>query len=253
MAAKRRTRAQIVQSLLKPAQRPAQAGTVRSAAVRRIHRMGPGARDQVSANATRAYRHAKLNPLVRPLPIGIGAALGVGAAMAVAGIEVFLVAIAVPLVCLVAFGAADSVVATAARRRAKGEIELAAAFDRLVETAARDLPESTLERLRMIKTHLVQLLPDMPSLRESGALGGDDVFFVRQAIARYVPDALSPFLALSAEARTRRSPPGEDPEHLLNGQLDLLAQKFASLATRADEAQLETLRRNRTFLDRKVG
>jgi hypothetical protein len=249
----RRTKAQIVQSLLKPAQRRPQGGIAKSAAVRRIHKMGHGAREQVRANAARAYRRAKLNPLVSPLPIGIGAAVGVGGAMALFGMEIFLIAIAVPLACLLAYGVADSTVATAARRRVREEIDLAATFDRVVEGAAREVPESTLERLRQIKTHLVRLLADMPNLRDSGALGGDDVFFVRQAIARYVPDALGPYLALSIEGRMRKSDSGDDPERLLNEQLELLMHKLASLAKRADEAQLETLRRNRTFLDRKVG
>jgi hypothetical protein len=93
----------------------------------------------------------------------------------------------------------------------------------------------------------------MPRLRDTGALGGDDVFFVRQAVARYVPDALKPYLALSAEGRALRTPAGDDPERMLNEQLELLTQKLAALTTRADEAQLDTLRRNRTFLDRKVG
>jgi hypothetical protein len=253
MSTKRRSKAQIVQSLLRPAQRPSQAGTTRSAAVRRIHKLGLGAREQVRANAARAYRRAKLNPLVGPLPVGIGAALGVGGAMALAGIEILAIVIAVPLACLLAYGVTDGTVTTAARRRAREEIDLAAAFDRVVEGAAREIPESTLDRLRQIKALLVRLLADMPNLRDSGALGGDDVFFVRQAIARYVPDALGPYLALSIEGRMRKSDSGDDPERLLNEQLELLMHKLASLAKRADEAQLETLRRNRTFLDRKVG
>lgn len=253
MTTRRRSKAQIVQSLLKPTPRPSQATSARSAAVRRLHQMGAGAREQVRANAARAYRRAKLNPLVSPLPVGIGAALGVGGAMALAGAEIFVIAIAVPLACLLAYGVTDSTVTTAARRRLKDEIDLATAFDRVIEGAARDIPESTLERLRQIKALLVRLLADMPNLRDSGALGGDDIFFVRQAIARYVPDALGPYLALSAEGRARKSPSGEDPERLLNEQLDLLETKLASLTQRADDAQLETLRRNRTFLDRKVG
>jgi hypothetical protein len=215
--------------------------------------MGPGARQQVRANISRAYRRANLGPLARPLPIGIGVAAVVGLAMVVAGIEVFLVAIAVPLACLLAYGTADALIATAARRNAREEIELATAFDRVVDAATRELPASTLERLRQIKSHLVRLLPDMPRLRDTGALGGDDVFFVRQAVARYVPDALKPYLALSAEGRALRTPAGDDPERMLNEQLELLTQKLAALTTRADEAQLDTLRRNRTFLDRKVG
>ena len=253
MVVKHRSKAQIVQSLLKPAPRRPAAGVAKTAAVRRSHQLGHGARDQVSANVARAYRQVRLKPLARPMPIGIGAALAVGATMALAGVEVFLVAIAVPVAWLLAYGAADGAVTTAARRQAREEIELADAFDRIVEASARDLPESALERLGRIKALLVRLLPDLPQLRDSGALAGDDAFFVRQTVARYVPDALGPYLALSPEGRARKSADGADPGRLLNEQLDLLAQKLAALSTLADEARLETLRRNRTFLDRKVG
>jgi hypothetical protein len=97
------------------------------------------------------------------------------------------------------------------------------------------------------------LLPDLPQLRASGALTGDDAFFVRQTVARYIPDALGPYLALSVEGRARKPADGVDPERLLNEQLDLLAQKLATLSTLADDARLDTLRRNRAFLDRRVG
>lgn len=245
---KARSKAQIVQSLRKPAARLPVAGKARTAAVRRMHRLGHGAREQVSANVARSYRQARLSPLARPMPIGIGAALGVGAAMALAGVEVFLVAIAVPVAWLVAYGAADSAAGSAARRQAREEIELAGAFDRVVEASARELPESALERLGRMKALLVRLLPELPDLRERGFLSGDDAFFVRQAVSRYVPDALGPYLALSPAGRA-----GGDPERLLNDQLDVLAQKLAALARRADEAQLENLRRNKTFLDGKAG
>ena len=253
MPAKRRSRAQIVESLRKPLAPQPPASAARTAAVQRVRHVGQAARAQVSANVSRAYRQARLSPLLRPLPVGVGTALAVGAGMALSGAGIFLLAIAVPVACLLAYGAAESAVGTAARRQAKDEIELAGAYDRLVEASARDLPESALERLARIKALLVRLLPELPQLRDSGALAGDDAFFVRQTVARYVPDALGPFLALSVEGRTRKPAGGDDAERLLNEQLDLLAQKLSALSTRADEARLETLRRNRTFLDRKLG
>lgn len=253
MTAKPRTRAQILESLRKPTARQPVAGKAKTAAVRRLHSMGQAARDQVSTQVARTYRQARLKPLARPMPIGVGAALAVGAAMAFAGAEVFLVAIAVPAAWLLAYGAADGAATSAARRQAREEIELASAFDRLVDASARELPESARERLGRIKALLVRLLPELPQLRESGALAGDDAFFVRQTVVRYVPDALGPFLALSAEGRSRKTADGDDPVRLLDEQLDLLASKLAALSTLADKARLDTLRRNRAFLDRKVG
>ena len=77
-------------------------------------------------------------------------------------------------------------------------------------------------------------------------LSADDAFFVRQAVARYIPDALAPYLALPAARRAEH-------DGLLDGQLKMIEDKLAALTESAHQAQLERLKQNRTFLNRKLG
>lgn len=254
MTGKRRSRAQIVESLRKQEKPAAPAATAaRASAYRKMHAIGTSARDQVGANAARLYRQAKLPPLAQPLPVAIGAAFAAGAAMILGEFEVFVIAAAVPVICLLAYGAMSGTVGSLARGRAREELDLAAAFDRLVDSAARDLPEKALTLLKEIKAQLVRLLANLPQLRERGILTADDQFFVRQAVARYVPDAVGPYLSIPADRRVGGGVSENDPEHLLSEQLELVLQKLRALVQRADEVNLDTLRKNRTFLSRKIG
>lgn len=217
---KRRTRDGIVQSLLQPAA-PA------SPRQPRRMRLDASTEQRVAASARQAYRGT-----LRPLPAGIVCAAIAGAALALTGVDLVLVAIAVPLACVAGYGVVSIVNRAAAHRGAKSELELAAAFDRLVGAVATDVP-----RLNRIK----ELLPGLICAE----LSADDAFFVRQAVARYIPDALAPYLALPAARRAEQ-------EGLLDEQLGMIENKLAALAETADQAQLERLRQNRSFLERKL-
>lgn len=215
-----RTRAGIVNALLRPPQ-PAPGRQARPV------RLEASAEERVAASVSQAYRAT-----VRPLPAGIVCAVAAGAALAWSGVDLVLVAIAVPLACVAGYGVVSMVNRTAARRSAKGELELAAAFDRLLEAAGTEVP-----RLNRIKA----LLPGLICVQ----LSADDAFFVRQAVARYIPDALAPYLALPAARRAEQ-------DGLLDGQLKMIEDKLAALAESAHQAQLERLRQNRSFLERKL-
>lgn len=223
---KPRTREGIVKALLRPPQ-PAPLGT---SAQRRV-RLDASAEERVAASVRQSYRGT-----VRPLPAGVVCAVVAGAALALSGVELVLIAMAVPLACVAGYGVVSMAKRTAAHRSAKSELELAAAFDRLVESAG-ELPASALERLNRIKALLPVLL--------CAQLPGDDAFFVRQAVARYLPDAISPYLALPAARRMEQ-------ESLLDEQLQMVEDKLAALAGSADQARLERLKQNRTFLQRKL-
>lgn len=248
---KRRSREQIVSSLRQP-QKPAAAPTQASTTVYRRMRAGTNsARERVGASATRSYRQRHLHPAAQPLPVGIATALFAGGLLAVAGVDLYLIAIAAPVACALAYGAAQATIGTVVRRRSRDELDLAAAFDQLVEGAARELPEATLAQLNRIKALLTGLLAELPDLRESGTLSSDDAFFVRQVVARYVPDAVTPYLAMPAAGR-RAGAPAQSAERLLDEQLAMIEEKLAALGQRAQEAQLDRLRRNRSFLERKL-
>jgi hypothetical protein len=217
---KRRTRDGIVQSLLQPAQpaAPRQARRVR---------LDASTEQRVAASARQAYRGT-----LKPLPTGIVCAVVAGAALALTGADLVMLAVAVPLACVAGYGVVSALNAAAARRGAKNELELAAAFDRLVGASGTDNP-----RLERIK----ELLPGLIC----APLSADDAFFVRQAVARYIPDALAPYLALPPARRVEQA-------GLLDEQLKMVEDKLAALAQAADQAQLERLRQNRAFLERKL-
>jgi len=249
--AKPRSRDQIVKSLLKPQKAQASPTQAGAALQRRLRTTGVSARERVGDNAARVYRR-NLRASAQPLPAGILSALAVGGGLAVVGIDLYVIAVAIPLVCVVAYGAANGMIGSVARRNAKDELDLAGAFDRLVESAARDLPDATLDRLVRIKGLLVRLLAELSELREHGVVSMDDAYFVRQVVARYAPDALAPYLAMPAARRSDPASPTESAERLLNEQLDMIEEKLSALVQKADQAQLDRMRRNRSFLERKL-
>ena len=247
----RRSRDQIVKSLRNPPKPEAPPAQARATLYRKVRISGASARQRVGVSAAQAYR-AHLHAFAQPMSIGVAAAIAAGGALAAAGIDLYLIAVAAPLVWLSAYGAASATIGSVARRQSRDEIELAGALDQLVESAARDLPDGTVERLGRLKALLVRLLAGLPELRRQAVLSGDDAFFVRQVVGRYVPDALAPYLALPAARRADAGASGESPERMLNEQLELIEEKLAALVQRADEAQLDRMRRNRSFLERKL-
>jgi len=150
------------------------------------------------------------------------------------------------------YGAMSAAIGSIAQRRAKEELDLAAVFDRLVETSATSLPPATIERLEQIKLHLVRLLGELRELQDCGALSHDGVHFVRQSVLRYIPDAISPFLSLSPQRRAEHASDAPSPADILDEQLELICAKLRSLAAAADEAHVEELRRNKTFIERRI-
>jgi hypothetical protein len=249
---KKRTRLQIVQSLTRPEPARAPAASTRKRSIRKHYTLGSPAREQVGSMATATFGARRLHPAARPLSVGVGAALATGTALLVSGVESFLVIAAVPLVCAVAYGTMSGVIGSIAQRQAKEELDLAGAFDRLVETSAAGLPPATIECLKQIKLHLVRLLGELRELQECGALSHDDVHFIRQSVVRYVPDAISPFMALSPERRAQDASQSPSPAGILDEQLDLICAKLQSLAASADDAHLENLQRNKTFIERRI-
>lgn len=130
-------------------------------------------------------------------------------------------------------------------------LELAKQFDRLVAAWAPRLPEDALATLRELKRALAPLLPALSG--PHGTLATDDAFFIRQAIVRYIPDAVNPFLALPAD-QVARQLPGHDatPTDLLLGQLALLGTRLREIGERQVLAQAGALARNKRFLERKL-
>src|SRR5688572_29201670 len=146
----KRSREQIIRSLRQPRQDapPAQA---KAALARQVRVAGASARDRVGVSAAQAYRSRRLHASAQPLSIGAAGAIAAAGALVAVGVDLYLIAVAVPVACVVAYGAASAAVGSVARRQARDEIELAGAFDRLLESAARELSDAHMEKLGRLK------------------------------------------------------------------------------------------------------
>jgi hypothetical protein len=120
----------------------------------------------------------------------------------------------------------------------------AAEFDAFVSSRAPRLPEGAMTSLNEMKSLFVRLFPALRSTQAAGVFGVDDVFFVHQAVKRYLPDAIDPYLALQA--------PTEAPLAAMQEQLDLVTRKLRVLSDRLDDVHVQELLRNRNFLVRKL-
>ena len=134
--------------------------------------------------------------------------------------------------------------AKAAAATASAEIATAQAFDGLINSRASRLPDDALVELRDIKGVLAQLLPRLKAATNAGVIGADDVFFVHQAVERYLPDAIDPYLKFSQ--------PAAEHARMMLQQLDLVKEKMHLLTVKLDEMHALELAHNRKFLERKL-
>jgi len=153
---------------------------------------------------------------------------------------------------------AGYLVARAYTRRRRSEriapaVELAGKFDEFVAERAPRLPEDANASLQRIKTLLARVLPALGDPDASAALTQEETFFAHEAVARYLPDAVGPFLAiapdrvdsaLGSEART--------PRALLVEQLGMVERELTRIDGRLAAGRAAQLARNRALLERRT-
>lgn len=185
-------------------------------------------------------------------PHVVGAILGATAlALPLAGAPLAAVAAAGPALYLVGY-----LVARARRRRRalqsmEAELEVAAAFDAFVDAHSPRLPADAADSLQRIKAALARVLPRVQSAHARAALSTEDVFFLTQAVSRYLPDAVEPFLALPPD-RIEQQLAGHSkaPHELLIDQLAIVEREFARIEESLFGAEADRLARNRALLER---
>ncbi|HEY1289586.1 MAG TPA: hypothetical protein VGF58_14765 [Burkholderiales bacterium] len=132
-------------------------------------------------------------------------------------------------------------------------IELAGKFDEFVAAQLPRLPEAAAESLQRIKTLLARVLPALGDARASAALTQEEAFFAREAISRYLPDAVRPFLALAPDRADAAAGPGaRSPRDLLLEQLAMVERELARIDERLAAATAEELARNKKLLERRT-
>lgn len=120
-----------------------------------------------------------------------------------------------------------------------------AVFDQCVASNAPHLPSKVLDALLRLKGQLKQVLVALQHPSSSSALHLDELFYVGQLMARYLPDTLAHYQAASQHATDDAA----QTELLAQFAImrDRLAQCLAALAT----AQQDKLKQHTTFLRQK--
>lgn len=132
-------------------------------------------------------------------------------------------------------------------------VELAGKFDEFVAAQLPRLPEEANASLQRIKALLGRVLPALGDPHASAALTQEETFFARAAVARYLPDAVRPFLALPPDRVDAAAGPGaKTPKTLLLEQLAMVERELARIDERLAAGTAEELARNKKLLERRT-
>lgn len=127
--------------------------------------------------------------------------------------------------------------------------EALASLDDLLARAAPAVPEAARAVLQGIKAQLAQA-------QQPGALAGlgaQDLAYVHQAAARYLPDSLQAYLRLPAERRAAPLAAGEpSADEALLRQLTAVHEGLGRRVRTPDDEAAEALLRQQRFLDAKA-
>ena len=227
--------------------KPVSTEAVRRATLARdIQAIGTPLASQIAARAGPAER--KLGPHFA----GLGLAC---AAASLALIGASLPAIGIAGVALYVVGYAAMRRDTRRRRaeRLAPAVELAGRFDEFLAAQIPRLPEAANASLQRIKTLLARVLPALGEPHASAALTQEEAFFAREAVSRYLPDAIRPFLALAPDrADAASGPDAPSPRVLLLEQLAMVERELARIDERLAAATAEDLARNKKLLERRT-
>jgi hypothetical protein len=181
-----------------------------------------------------------------------GIALVAGALVPwLAGASLVVVAVAFAALYGVGYAAARSVARRRRSQRLAPVVDLAGQFDRFVAAQATRLPPDAAASLHRIKALLARVLP---ALADPGAaLTQEEAAFAREAVARYLPDAVRPFLALPPDrAEVAAGPEARTPRALLVEQLEMVERELARIDERLAAARAGELARNRELIERRT-
>jgi len=121
-------------------------------------------------------------------------------------------------------------------------------FDRLVKQARAQLPPGMAGRLDSIRRSIQEVLP---RLAESRAFD-DNLYTVRETIARYLPETLANYIALPPMFRvTRVLKDGKTARDLLMDQLTVLDDQMKEVVGNLARGDADALLANGQFLEAK--
>jgi hypothetical protein len=185
-----------------------------------------------------------------------GAGLAAGIGLLTAGV-VFVQGWLVAAGCgLVGIGAVALARGSAARpRRAAstpGLQQETAAFDAYLQDIAGKLPEDALLRLAGIKDTLAYLLPAFEDQTFAGSIPQEEQFFVREVMARYLPDACRHYVsAVGAGGMDVRLEDDRSADESLHSQLDILHARLERTRALVAAQHARRLAQHEAFIETK--
>jgi hypothetical protein len=123
--------------------------------------------------------------------------------------------------------------------------EIVAVLDRLLTNVLGSVPESELATLRRIRDLAALALPANDEPLE---LTDHDTWLLRQICIDYVPRALDHYLALPPDLASEPLLDGRSAQQVLDGQLTLIENRLADLATRSYRREAGGLLTHARFL-----
>jgi len=227
--------------------KPVSAEAVRRATLARdIQAIGTPLASQV------ATRYGPADRNLRPHLAGLGLAC-TSASLALIGASLPAIGVAAAALYVVGYMAMRRYTRQRQTERKAPAIELAGKFDEFVATQMPRLPEAANESLQRIKTLLARVLPALGDPQASAALTQEEAFFAREAVFRYLPDAVRPFLALAPErADAAAGPEARSPRILLLEQLAMVERELERIDERLAAATAAELARNKKLLERRI-
>lgn len=249
-----RTRADAVHNLRAPQKKTvSQTALHRAALANKAHALGVPLTNQVRMRgATQLRQHSSALASLSPHLIAVGFAAMAGLLL-LAGLEIPFVLVAACVFYGVGFAMGKSLQSRRFASLLAAEIDLAIEFDIFVDQNAQRLPSEAMEEIHAIKGSLSHLLPKLASIQSEGSLGQDDVFFIRQTVVRYLPDASAPYFAIPADKQD--SPlldQGKSPKRVLQEQFRMIRDKLRDLEDQLVSADAQKLAQHKRFLERKT-
>jgi hypothetical protein len=130
---------------------------------------------------------------------------------------------------------------------------LAEQLERLINDAAKRLPQPALTSLHSIQTTLADLTPRLRELEVSGALSVESAFTVEETLRRYLPEMLTSYLKLpTAFANTQPLKDNRTAAQILVDQLQMLDESMKKIAQESFSGDVEALVNSGRFLERKL-
>jgi hypothetical protein len=121
-------------------------------------------------------------------------------------------------------------------------------FDRLVKAAASQLQPAMRARLESIRHSIQEVLPRLADTRASD----DNLYTIRETIARYLPETLANYIALPPMFRTTRVlKDGKTARDLLLEQLAVLDDQMKEVVGNVARGDADALLANGQFLEDK--